>query len=192
MKLPVARPPEQRPSSTRLTRLVTLALSTATLGLLASCASLSGEARDEFARAASCPPDRITVVSRPGPGAVPEESPPADVAAHPERLAFWRQQREAMIQDVFGGCEWFEASGCGRHEILCCEHPPANTERSSRAARAAYRNPRLDLTARRRARRFGRQQRTRRRVPALPRPQRRPVTRGSHHLSGRRHDDKRV
>jgi hypothetical protein len=58
-----------------------------------------------------------------GPGFVPEESPPPDAAADPERLAFWRQQQEARTQATFGGCEWFEASGCGQHEILCCEHP---------------------------------------------------------------------
>jgi hypothetical protein len=55
------------------------------LGVLTSCASLSGEARNTFGRAAGCPTDRV------------------------ERLAFWRQQREAQRREIFGDCEWFEA-----------------------------------------------------------------------------------
>lgn len=123
MRSPVLRPAVQRPCRTTSAWLVTFVPLTMTLGMLASCASLSGEAGNEFARTASCPPDRVTVLSRVGPGFVPEESPPPDVAADPERLAFWRQQQEARTQAMFGGCEWFEASGCGQREILCCEHP---------------------------------------------------------------------
>jgi hypothetical protein len=92
--------------------------------VVTSCASLSGEAKSEFARAASCPPDRVTVEPRPGlQSPLLGESPPPDVAADPARVAFWRQQREAKRRELFGECEWFESSGCGRRDTYCCEHP---------------------------------------------------------------------
>jgi hypothetical protein len=106
--------------SNRTTRIAALAA----IGLLTSCASLGGEARSEFARATSCPPDRVTVDPRPGyQPPIPEESPPPDIAADPARVAFWQQQREAKRRELFGGCEWFESSGCGQRNIYCCEHP---------------------------------------------------------------------
>jgi hypothetical protein len=87
------------------------------VGVLASCASLSGGARDEFAKRTSCPPDRVTVVPSPDYQVPlpPEPSPPADVAGDPGRVAYWRQQQDAARSKQRNpGCDLFEVSGCGQ------------------------------------------------------------------------------
>jgi hypothetical protein len=96
------------------------------VGVLVSCASLGGGARDDFAKTTNCPPDRVTVVPRPDYRVTlpPEPSPPADVAADPGRLAYWRQQQHAArSKQQNPDCDFFEVSGCGKRVILCCDHP---------------------------------------------------------------------
>jgi hypothetical protein len=107
-------------------RPATLALFASAFGLLASCASLNGTARDEFAKATTCPPERVTVVPRPDyrMPLPPDAPPPADIAADPGRLAYWQQQRDTQRHHLQNpDCEMFEATGCGQSLMLCCEHP---------------------------------------------------------------------
>jgi hypothetical protein len=102
----------------------------AAVGALASCApSLSAKARDMFSFGHSCPPDGVSVVPRGRyqPPPVPDPSPPPDVAADPNRLAYWRTHAGAGGQFVFCG-DMFEATGCGHHATYCCS--VAQTERS--------------------------------------------------------------
>jgi hypothetical protein len=104
----------------------------AAVGVLASCASLSGGARETFSKLATCPPERVTVVERPDyRRPVPPASPPPDVVADPERLALWHQQREKDRKEAgdnpcFGDTP-FEATGCGRRIIMCCGHPEGSS-----------------------------------------------------------------
>jgi hypothetical protein len=98
---------------------------------VAACASLGGAAGDTFAKATACPRDSVTVVARPDyhPTAPPELPPPPDVTADPSRLAIWRvQQRMDQIrngapQPCLDGLDAFEARGCGKQQVLCCDHP---------------------------------------------------------------------
>ena len=117
----------------------TLGVLAVAAGALASCASMSGAARDTFSRSVSCPPEQVTVVRRPGyPRSLPPEpSPPLDVAADPNRLAFWHKERAAEQEAARNqgqalGCTsvwgWspgdvFEVEGCGQRTIYCCFHP---------------------------------------------------------------------
>jgi hypothetical protein len=99
--------------------------------LLASCASLSGGARDTFAASHTCPPDRVSVTPRPNlnrgsfMSPRPAPTPPPEVAGDPERLRFWQEQQQkaeaAGAADVLP-CDVFELTGCGHRQFLCCTH----------------------------------------------------------------------
>ncbi len=95
-----------------------------------ACAVLSTGARDTFAKRFSCPPDRVRVTARPD--VPPHEAlgietrrtpPPANVAADPERLRYFREQRAAENSRSGASCEVYEATGCGQARLLCCAHP---------------------------------------------------------------------
>jgi hypothetical protein len=119
-------------TSARASRFMLASLYVAALSL-ASCSGqmgLSGAVRDNFASRMTCPPDQVNVVQR---SDIPrhtffsegEASPPPDVAADPNRLRFWQQEREARMRDhdvgsFFGGCDVFEVAGCGQRQVLCC------------------------------------------------------------------------
>jgi hypothetical protein len=98
---------------------------------VAACAPLAGAAGNTFADVTRCPRDSVTVVARPDyhPTAPPEPPPPADVAADPSRLAVWRvQQRMAQIANgapraCLDSEDAYEARGCGKQQVLCCDHP---------------------------------------------------------------------
>jgi hypothetical protein len=118
----------------------TAALLAVAVGALASCASLSGGARDTFAQLTTCPTDRVTVVSAPDslrPTLPPEPSPPPEVAADAARLAVWHQEQEAKRRYLdrpcseFGAVDTFEATGCGQRLVLCCAHPTSESGKSS-------------------------------------------------------------
>jgi hypothetical protein len=97
------------------------------LGVLSCAASDNAFARRDFAQHVSCPPERVVVVHRrdlhrPLP---PYPTPPADVAADASRLAFWRSnvdaRRKIMADDLW------EATGCGRREVLSCSYSRSGT-----------------------------------------------------------------
>jgi hypothetical protein len=107
--------------------------------LLVGCTSLTTGARENFAQSTTCPPEKVTVVSRPDLtrsaldpplaecGGLTDclRPPPADVAADPDRLRYWRQQGEAQRRQADSDalpCDVFEATGCGQHQLLCCTH----------------------------------------------------------------------
>jgi hypothetical protein len=101
-----------------------LGLLAAALGTLASCATLTGTARENFATSHTCPPDRVTVAPRPDMtrnSLTPRPAPPPEVAADPGRLAYWREQLEKAESNLLP-CEVFELTGCGQHQLVCCTH----------------------------------------------------------------------
>jgi hypothetical protein len=51
----------------------------------------------------------------------PYPSPPADVAADASRLAFWRSQVDEK-RKIFAADVLWEATGCGRREVLSCSY----------------------------------------------------------------------
>jgi hypothetical protein len=101
--------------------------------VLAGCASLEEGARDHFVRALACPAERVTVKARPDLrygdliGAPTASAPPAEVAADPERLALWKEQRARAQADGRANAnaryDVFEVSGCGHTAQLGCRHP---------------------------------------------------------------------
>jgi hypothetical protein len=118
MKLPV------RTSVMDRSRGVVVLVALGALAALASCASFGGTTRDEFAKGTSCPPDRVSVVARPD-YRVPlsNDPPPPEVAADASRLDYWQKQREATRDQFQRDCTWYEATGCGRQVVFCCEYP---------------------------------------------------------------------
>ncbi len=90
---------------------------------LAACKSKESGAKEEFARAHSCPGERIAVKARPDLDwqtvVFGDIGPPPGIAADPGRLARWKADRA----DLFGDLRVFEAQGCGRHDYLGCRHP---------------------------------------------------------------------
>jgi hypothetical protein len=51
------------------------------------------------------------------------ETPPADVAADPERLNYWNQMQEQSHRSDDQGSEVYELDGCGKHALYVCYHP---------------------------------------------------------------------
>jgi hypothetical protein len=103
----------------------------AALGLL-SCGGADGSfARRDFAVHVSCPPDQVVAVSRPDlhRPLPPYPTPPADVAADPSRLAFWRSQVDERRKILADSGLW-EATGCGRREVLSCSYSRDGTRAS--------------------------------------------------------------
>ncbi|MBX3229008.1 MAG: hypothetical protein KIT84_01620 [Labilithrix sp.] len=93
------------------------------VAMLGACKSKERGAKEEFARAHSCPEGRVTVKARPDLNwqtvVVGDLKPPAEVAADPDRLAKWQADRA----NAGGDLEVFEAEGCEHHDYLGCTHP---------------------------------------------------------------------
>ena len=94
---------------------------------LSSCSADNSFARRDFALHVSCPPQQVVVVHRPDlhRPLPPYPTPPADVAADASRLAFWRsnvdEKRKILADDLW------EATGCGRREVLSCAYSRSGT-----------------------------------------------------------------
>ena len=90
-----------------------------------SCASFSSAARDDFARVATCPPNRVTVARQQPPpvahtDATPLVSPPPDVAADPGRLAFWTKEHPPADPTTRQPPPLFVAEGCRQRGVYVC------------------------------------------------------------------------
>lgn len=106
---------------------------------LAACKRLSTGAKEEFATKHSCPEDRVSVKERsdidPYTYFVPAgiDTPPADVAADPGRLAKWQADRKEHQERSSAGYRRsytvFEISGCGLTVLSACTF--ADQSRSS-------------------------------------------------------------
>lgn len=93
----------------------------AVLILPSGCAWFSSKAiaGNEFANAFMCPRDRVVVTARPDipPHAVMgSATPPAEIAADPQRLAMWRQQQ--VQKDAGRGV--YDVQGCGHEARYVC------------------------------------------------------------------------
>jgi len=124
----------------RIARLATFAVVATSLGVLTSCnASLSGGARDAFARFVKCPDDQTTVVPRPDYRASSRSSSSAsDDTGDPGTMAYWNKRQNGeptrpATQDV--ACENFEVTGCGQRAVFCCHHPMARDSAGAQAER---------------------------------------------------------
>jgi hypothetical protein len=98
-------------------------LLTAALMTLPACQSLADGAKKTFSRSNSCPVDRVEVRERPDllPSSFQSQgTPPADIAADPERRKLWLQQREKMATAFDGTLTIVEAHGCGRDTFYGC------------------------------------------------------------------------
>jgi hypothetical protein len=103
----------------RKAQFATTGVLAATLGVLASCATLSGGARDTFSQITACSPDRVSVVARPDlskpePSSSPELLPP---------VGHGRHRHQPSQAPAPHDCDMFEATGCGQLLLLCCGHP---------------------------------------------------------------------
>jgi hypothetical protein len=95
------------------------------------CKSLEQGAREEHARAFSCPENRIDVRPRKGLDAYAltfgEGSPPPDdVKRDPERYALWKKQQRESHDRWNSMGEVMEANGCGHDVVYFCTHPNGN------------------------------------------------------------------
>lgn len=110
--------------------------------LATACASLSGAARTAFAQHFACPPERVTVAERSDIHPtinVPDKPPPPEVAADPERLAYYRKMNQpahTIPNPVYDGYDFFDATGCGHHAIYACLHPTMPDGIANDSARA--------------------------------------------------------
>jgi hypothetical protein len=89
--------------------------------LYKSCTALPNGTRDEFSEKFSCPNDAITSKARKDVQASEFEkpnTPPAEIAADPARLAVW-QANQPQPWTV----EFFELTGCGHHVLWGCRLP---------------------------------------------------------------------
>ena len=85
----------------------------------ASAASFAAAAAQRlFARANSCPADRITTT----PASADAATPPPDVAADPGRLAVWQQNRAADRR------KRVDVSGCGHSMRFACNVSSARSD----------------------------------------------------------------
>jgi hypothetical protein len=90
-------------------------------------------AREEFARAYSCPEDRVVIKPRPDVRwstvlfpQLGKSAPPPEVAADPERLAKWKKDQsdaDARTAESFDSYDVFEGSGCDHDVLLGCKRP---------------------------------------------------------------------
>jgi hypothetical protein len=113
----------------RISRIVLVpCFATATGGAaLAGCAvSRHDWARDKFAQDLACPPDRVSVVKRPDLRSPPRlPAPPPDVAADPDRLAYWNKLHASEVeatQKAARNTQVFEVTGCGQQRIMDCDY----------------------------------------------------------------------
>jgi hypothetical protein len=106
-------------------------------GLAACTTSLSGGARDTFARTARCASGPVTVVPRPDYRPHASEPAPPDESADPGKLVYWQQRREPSRPTApDADCEVFEVTGCGQQLLFCCRHPWARDSTGVVAARS--------------------------------------------------------
>ncbi len=105
--------------------------------LLAACASLPARAGDTFSRRESCPMASITVTEQRNfrmaelyesfcrQGFACPRTPPADVAANPERLKVWQENHDKQVvayaSDLIEGRTVFDVNGCGAHRTFACD-----------------------------------------------------------------------
>jgi hypothetical protein len=99
---------------------------------VAGCESASTAARNHFARAYSCPEDRVVIKPRDdikwSTVAMhrSEEKPPPEVAADPARLAKWKKDKDdeyRPLQESFDSFDVFEGTGCDHDVLLGCKRP---------------------------------------------------------------------
>ena len=97
--------------------------------LLASCQSLPDGAKEEMAARWTCPPERITTVTREDlvagelMAAATTPEPPPEVAADPGRLAYFREEQKKhaeKVADAYSSFVVIEAKGCDHQQLLAC------------------------------------------------------------------------
>jgi hypothetical protein len=101
-----------------------------------ACASLSGQAAETFSRLKGCPRTGVTVTERRNfrmselyasfcrrAFACPR-TPPADVAADPERLEVWKANHDKQVvayaSSLVEGMTIYEVTGCGARATFAC------------------------------------------------------------------------
>jgi hypothetical protein len=112
------------------------------------CKKLETEAKENFAAKYSCPEDRIAVKARQDLNAdevlrgkkklKKKDTPPAEVAADPARLAKWNQDHaEAEESRAAFHSNWdvFEVNGCSHIELAVCHR--VTQRRGSGSSRSA-------------------------------------------------------
>ncbi len=96
---------------------------------LASCQSLSDAAKAEMATRWSCPPERITTITREDLSAgeiiaaYANPEPPSEVAADPARLAFFQAEQKKHAEkviDAYSSHVVIEVKGCDQQQRLAC------------------------------------------------------------------------
>ena len=91
--------------------------------LLAGCKSKEQGAREHFSKDLTCPEDRVEVRERADVKAsawMRVETPPADVAADPERLKMWQAKQDERRSYEESSDAIFEAKGCGAQKLYAC------------------------------------------------------------------------
>jgi TPR repeat protein len=81
------------------------------------CTSYPTAARAQFASSVSCPDEKITVTSRPGDPA-PPQNPPPEIASDPGKLAVWRRDDEERRRDA--AATVYIVKGCGQEKHYNC------------------------------------------------------------------------
>jgi hypothetical protein len=108
----------------RTAQRATLLLSSLLLIAGAGCVS-TRDAIGYVAKNAACPPEQLTAVERPDVNAVDYAAsyiggPNAEIAANPERLAYWRKTQIETWQGLMGHRKVFEIRGCTIHNLIAC------------------------------------------------------------------------
>jgi len=114
------------------------ALAASLLALLAAaggCKRLQTGAREEFAKAYSCPEERVSVRARSDLkygdlvlSSSLQQEPADEVKKDPVRLAKWesdRRKEQAELRERLNRLDVFEVKGCAHVALLGCAHPEA-------------------------------------------------------------------
>jgi hypothetical protein len=115
------------------------------------CQSLADGAKSDFATAYACPANRVEVKARPDlhpsdfkPKRKPK-TPPADVAADPERLKMWQAEQDRFMSYDDTYHSMYEANGCGHQALYECGHATRGSSTSWICWERTY--PRASATA---------------------------------------------
>jgi hypothetical protein len=101
----------------------------ASLSILLGCKGSQQGAREYFSRTHSCPVEQVQAKARSDVKHSDFSSwptPPADVAADPNRRAVWEKNLQEQKDGLDRQSSVFEVSGCGRSVYLACKRRSGN------------------------------------------------------------------
>ena len=127
--MPEQTPKKKTPLGTVIVAVVMAAFAAGVY--MIACSHGKGRAKDDFANAYTCPPDRIEMRERldiKGSMFVDHAPPPPEVASDPSRLAIWKKKEAERDSDADSGGNYgvyyWQVRGCGHEDLYECSNKP--------------------------------------------------------------------